>query len=224
MQAYPEALTLCVVVGPGVGWTGMSNELNNILARTTDGVYEGVAIGGDRYPGTTFIDHVMRFESDPACKMILLLGEVRRRVHAERASCTRAGACGGGSSRCPYAADGVQVGGAEEWKICEALTSGRIRKPLVAWCIGTCARLFSTDVQFGHAGALAQSARETADAKNEALRAAGALVPATFERLPELLKSVYQMVRPPHRGPHAICSVRVDIYTVKHRWRHQHAY
>ena len=27
---------------------GMSNELNNIMSRTTDGVYEGVAIGGDR--------------------------------------------------------------------------------------------------------------------------------------------------------------------------------
>ena len=28
---------------------GMSNELNNILARNANGVYEGVAIGGDRY-------------------------------------------------------------------------------------------------------------------------------------------------------------------------------
>ena len=27
---------------------GMSNELNNIISRTTNGVYEGVAIGGDR--------------------------------------------------------------------------------------------------------------------------------------------------------------------------------
>ena len=28
---------------------GMSNELNNIISRNTDGVYEGVAIGGDRF-------------------------------------------------------------------------------------------------------------------------------------------------------------------------------
>lgn len=28
---------------------GMSNELNNIISRTTDGVFEGVAIGGDRW-------------------------------------------------------------------------------------------------------------------------------------------------------------------------------
>ena len=27
---------------------GMSNELNNIVALNTNGVYEGVAIGGDR--------------------------------------------------------------------------------------------------------------------------------------------------------------------------------
>jgi hypothetical protein len=40
----------------------MSNELNNIIARNTDGVYEGVAIGGDRYPGTTFMDHLLRYQ------------------------------------------------------------------------------------------------------------------------------------------------------------------
>jgi len=28
---------------------GMSNELNNIVCLNSDGVYEGVAIGGDRY-------------------------------------------------------------------------------------------------------------------------------------------------------------------------------
>ena len=33
---------------------GMSNELNNIISRTTDGVYEGVAIGGDRWSFLTF--------------------------------------------------------------------------------------------------------------------------------------------------------------------------
>jgi ATP citrate (pro-S)-lyase len=27
---------------------GMSNELNNIICRNSDGVYEGIAIGGDR--------------------------------------------------------------------------------------------------------------------------------------------------------------------------------
>ena len=34
---------------------GMSNELNNIISRRTNGVYEGVAIGGDRYAPCTMI-------------------------------------------------------------------------------------------------------------------------------------------------------------------------
>ncbi|QIW99687.1 hypothetical protein AMS68_005205 [Peltaster fructicola] len=55
---------------------GMSNELNNIVCQNTDGVAEGVAIGGDRYPGTTFIDHMLRYQADPEVKILLLLGEV----------------------------------------------------------------------------------------------------------------------------------------------------
>jgi ATP citrate (pro-S)-lyase len=34
-----------------------------------------------------------------------------------------------------------EVGGVEEYDVCEALKDGRINKPLVAWCIGTCAGL-----------------------------------------------------------------------------------
>ena len=55
---------------------GLSNEAYNIIARNTDGVYEGIAIGGDRFPGTTLIDHLMRFEKNPDIKMLVSLGEV----------------------------------------------------------------------------------------------------------------------------------------------------
>lgn len=55
---------------------GLSNELNNIISRNSDGVYEGIAIGGDRYPGTTYIDHLLRYEGDPDVKMMVLIGEV----------------------------------------------------------------------------------------------------------------------------------------------------
>merc|ERR1719235_546307 len=55
---------------------GMSNELNNIIARNSDGVCDGVAIGGDRYPGSRFIDHIMKYEQNPNCKIIVLLGEI----------------------------------------------------------------------------------------------------------------------------------------------------
>lgn len=39
-----------------------------------------------------------------------------------------------------------EVGGTEEYKIAEALKSGRITKPVVAWCIGTCAVMFTSEV------------------------------------------------------------------------------
>lgn len=137
---------------------GMSNELNNIISMNTNGVYEGVAIGGDRYPGTSFMDHITRYQDDPEVKMIVLLGE---------------------------------VGGTEEYKIIEAIKSGRLTKPIVGWCIGTCAKMFTSEVQFGHAGSCANAEAETANAKNEALRAAGVHVPPTFDELDDIIKQVY---------------------------------
>ncbi|XP_033639269.1 ATP-citrate synthase-like isoform X1 [Asterias rubens] len=137
---------------------GMSNELNNIVSRNTDGVYEGVAIGGDRYPGTTFIDHLLRYHDDPNVKMLVMLGE---------------------------------VGGVEEYEICKSIETGRMNKPVVAWCIGTCATMFTSEVQFGHAGACANAESETATAKNQALRVAGAYVPKSFDDLGEKIGEVY---------------------------------
>ncbi|KAK7920615.1 ATP-citrate synthase subunit 1 [Apiospora marii] len=138
---------------------GMSNELNNIIAQNTDGVYEGIAIGGDRYPGTTFIDHMLRYQNDPECKILVLLGE---------------------------------VGGVEEYKVIEAVKQGVITKPIVAWAIGTCASMFKTEVQFGHAGSFANSQLETAAMKNKSMKEAGIHVPDTFEDLPQTLKIVYE--------------------------------
>ena len=73
----------------------MSNELNNIISRSTNGVYEGVAIGGDRYPGTTFIDHILRFHDNPNVKMLVLLGEVssRQKLCVCVCACVRACVC-----------------------------------------------------------------------------------------------------------------------------------
>ncbi|KAH0490498.1 hypothetical protein TgHK011_001965 [Trichoderma gracile] len=138
---------------------GMSNELNNIISQNTDGVYEGVAIGGDRYPGTTFIDHLLRYQADPDCKILVLLGE---------------------------------VGGVEEYKVIDAVKQGIITKPIVAWAIGTCASMFKTEVQFGHAGSFANSQLETATVKNQSMRDAGFHVPNTFEDMPAVLKEVYE--------------------------------
>jgi succinyl-CoA synthetase alpha subunit len=137
---------------------GLSNELNNIIAMNTDGVYEGVAIGGDRYPGSTFIDHIMRYEKNPDIKMIVLLGE---------------------------------VGGIDEYVVIDAMKKGKITKPIVAWCIGTCSKVFPAEVQFGHAGARAGADMETADAKNKALKEAGAYVPKSFDDFDKQIKKAY---------------------------------
>ena len=56
---------------------------------------------------------------------------------------------------------------------------------------GTCAPLFKSEVQFGHAGARSGGRAESAAAKNDALRAAGAVVPDSFEGLEAAVKGVY---------------------------------
>merc|ERR1711933_532343 len=139
-----------------IGNTG--GMLDNIVCRNSNGVYEGVAIGGDRYPGSRFLDHFLRYQDDSGAKMLLLLGE---------------------------------VGGMDEYDLIDAVRSGRITKPIVAWCVGTCASCFATEVQFGHAGAQARGDMETAAAKNKAMKEAGFHVPDSFDKLPEMISKVY---------------------------------
>jgi succinyl-CoA synthetase alpha subunit len=141
---------------------GMLNEAFNIISRNSNGVYEGIAIGGDRYPGSNMLDHIMRFEANPSIKMIACLGE---------------------------------LGGEDEYRIIEALKEGKIRKPMVAWVTGTCAPVLPASVQFGHAGAKADTQKETAQAKNQAFREAGAHVPQSFDDYGEKVRQVYEMLR-----------------------------
>lgn len=141
---------------------GLFNEMANIISINADGISEGVAIGGDRFVGSVFIDHVMRMEKDPQVKYIMLLGE---------------------------------VGGTEEYKIIDAVKSGKITKPVIGWCIGTIAKHFSSGVQFGHAGASANANAETAEAKNKAMSDAGIHVPQSFNDLPNVIAKVYQDLR-----------------------------
>jgi succinyl-CoA synthetase alpha subunit len=137
---------------------GLSNETYNIISRNTDGIFEGIAIGGDSYPGSTLIQHLLRFEKNPAIKMLVSLGE---------------------------------VGGNDEYEIVKALNEKKITKPLVIWVTGTCSKAFKTEMQFGHAGAQAHSETETADAKNKALKDAGAYVPDSFDDYDSLINKVY---------------------------------
>lgn len=137
---------------------GLSNECYNIIARNSDGLYEGIAIGGDSYPGSTLLDHILRYERIPEVKMIAALGE---------------------------------LGGTEELRIVEALREKSITKPLVIWVTGTCSKMFPAGVQFGHAGAKADTALESADAKNAALSEAGAVVPTSFDDYGKAIRETY---------------------------------
>lgn len=141
---------------------GLFNELCNIISINADGVAEGVAIGGDRFVGSVFIDHLLRMENNPDVKYMILLGE---------------------------------VGGTEEYKVIDAVKEGKIKKPIIAWCIGTIAQHFSSGVQFGHAGASANAERETAIAKNKAMAEAGIYVPENFNDLPNKIHEVYTKLK-----------------------------
>jgi len=141
---------------------GLFNELSNIIAINADGIAEGVAIGGDRFVGSVFIDNLLRMEKNPEVKYMILLGE---------------------------------VGGTEEYKVIEAMKDGRITKPIIAWCIGTIAKHFSSGVQFGHAGASANADAETAAYKNIAMAEAGMHVPESFNALPNKIKEVYEKLK-----------------------------
>ena len=143
---------------------GLFNELSNIIAINADGIAEGVAIGGDRFVGSVFIDNLLRMEENPDVKYMVLLGE---------------------------------VGGTEEYKVIEAVKSGKIKKPIIAWCIGTIAKYYDSGVQFGHAGASANDDRETAEAKNRAMKEAGIHVPDTFNDLPAKIKEVFESLNLP---------------------------
>ncbi len=141
---------------------GLFNEMSNIIALNADGIAEGVAIGGDRFVGSVFIDNLLRMQDNPQVKYMILLGE---------------------------------VGGTEEYKVIEAVKEGKITKPIIAWCIGTIAQHFSSGVQFGHAGASANADRETAIAKNAAMREAGFYVPESFNDLPKTINAVYNKLK-----------------------------
>lgn len=141
---------------------GLSNEGYNICHRNSDGIYEGYAVGGDVFPATTLLDHLLRYEQNPYIKMMVCLGE---------------------------------VGGTDELEIAEAIASGRITKPLVAWVTGTCAKMLPGQVQFGHAGAKADAAETSAEAKNRALREAGAIVPHSFDDFGEKIRETYERLK-----------------------------
>jgi len=141
---------------------GLSNEMYNLLSTATDGLFEGIAIGGDVFPGSTLLDHVRRFERIEEIKMIVVLGE---------------------------------IGGESEYEIVAAVKKGEVTKPVVAWVSGTCASIFPTEVQFGHAGAKSGSERGSARAKIAAMKEVGIRTPESFEDFAKTISMTFHEVK-----------------------------
>ena len=89
-----------------------------------------------------------------------------------------------------------ELGGVDEYEIAELLKSGKLTKPLVAYVAGVIDEAFDEHMQFGHAKALVAHQDESARAKREALKAAGAEAPDTF---PAFLDALAQLPTPAFR-------------------------
>ena len=84
-----------------------------------------------------------------------------------------------------------EVGGTDEIEIGDMIKSGAIKKPVVAWCIGTIDDQISGEVQFGHAGAKSNKAEETANYKNKYLADSGAIVPESFMDFGDKIQEIF---------------------------------
>ena len=140
---------------------GLLNEMCNIVSTAKGDIYEALSIGGDRYPNSGFIDHILKYQNKDQVKVIILLGE---------------------------------VGGTQEILIANAVRNKLITKPVIGWCLGTSASFFSSDIQFGHAGASATSDIESSTYKNKYMKHFGIHVPDTFEDIPKVIHQVFNQI------------------------------
>lgn len=83
-----------------------------------------------------------------------------------------------------------ELGGIDEYDVCELIQTGKLTKPVIAYIAGVVAEIFPESPQFGHAKAMAQNKNETARAKRDALKAAGVMVGESFAEFVELIKGI----------------------------------
>lgn len=83
-----------------------------------------------------------------------------------------------------------ELGGEDEYKLAKLIEIGHITKPVICYVAGTISDLFETPPQFGHAKAMAETLEESAKAKREALKNAGAKVPVSFSEFVQMIKDL----------------------------------
>lgn len=83
-----------------------------------------------------------------------------------------------------------ELGGQDEYELAELVRTGEVSKPVIAYIAGVIGETFEEPVQFGHAKALAGSQAETATAKREALRKAGAQVASSMTEFSEIIAHI----------------------------------
>lgn len=83
-----------------------------------------------------------------------------------------------------------ELGGTYEEQLAEAISEGKIKKPVVAFIGGDFTQSLPSEVQFGHAGAIIEGERGKPDHKRRVLKESGALVAKQFDEIVELVKKV----------------------------------
>jgi ATP citrate (pro-S)-lyase len=83
-----------------------------------------------------------------------------------------------------------ELGGIDEYEIVSLIEQKKLTKPVLAYVAGIIDEAFDEHMQFGHAKALVAREDESARAKRDALRKAGAVAPDTFPAFLQEMKDL----------------------------------
>lgn len=83
-----------------------------------------------------------------------------------------------------------ELGGTDEYELVTLLQEKKITKRVICYIGGVVADLFETPPQFGHAKAMAKTGEETARAKRDALKKAGAHVAESFSEFVAMISQI----------------------------------
>lgn len=81
-----------------------------------------------------------------------------------------------------------ELGGTYEERVAEYKSSGKLKKPVVAFIGGEFTSKLPSEVQFGHAGAIIEGNRGRPEYKRQVLKEAGVSVADSLDQIPQLVK------------------------------------